>query len=119
GFLRRFTRGHGEISLALGLLVILLAINLVLNTGRFVPLAWGTTIGLAAPLIVAALASMPAMLGGRGGIDVSVGPLMGFVNCIIVEVMVSRMGVTSPWAIIPAALLIGAGVGLVNGVLAA
>ena len=62
-----------ETRIALALLAVLLALNVWLNPARFAPAAWGTLIGLAAPLICAALASMPAMLGGRGGIDVSVG----------------------------------------------
>ncbi len=112
-------RLRGELALALGLFIVLLAVNIILNTARFVPSAWGTTLGLAAPLIVASVASMPAILGGRGGIDVSVGPLMGFVNCIIVEVMLTRLGIASPFIVIPAALAIGAVIGLVNGLLAA
>ena len=70
------------------LFIILLAINIWLNPARFAPAAWGTLLGLAAPLIGAAVASTPAFLGGRGGIDISVGPLMGFVNAIIVLVFI-------------------------------
>ena len=36
------------------LFVLLLAINILLNPARFAPAAWGTLIGLAAPLIGAA-----------------------------------------------------------------
>ncbi|WP_425417682.1 ABC transporter permease [Oricola indica] len=99
------------------LFVILLVINVFLNPARFSPAAWGTLIGLAAPLIGAAIASTPAFLGGRGGIDISVGPLMGFVNAVIVLVFIQGMGVTSPFIIVPAALLIGAAGGVVNGLL--
>ena len=101
------------------LLLVLLVLNVVLNPVRFAPGNWGTLIGLAAPLIGAALASTPAILGGRGGIDVSVGPLMGFVNAIVVKVMITELGMSSPFVIVPAALLIGAAVGAVNGFLAA
>ena len=107
-----------ETLVALVLLVMLLAVNLLLNPVRFAPAAWGTLIGLAAPLLCAAVASMPAMLGGRGGIDVSVGPLMGFVNAVVVKTLVVDAGVASPWAVVPAVLLIGAVVGAINGVLA-
>ena len=101
------------------LLLVLLVLNIWLNPVRFAPGNWGILIGLAAPLIGAALASTPAILGGRGGIDVSVGPLMGFVNAIVVKVLITDLGVTSPVVIIAAALLIGAAVGAVNGFLAA
>jgi ribose transport system permease protein len=104
---------------ALGLLVLLLALNLALNPARFAPAAWGTLLGLAAPLVCASIAAMPAMLGGRGGIDVSIGPLMGFVNAVCVGLLVVQAGVASPWLVVPAALLLGALVGAANGVLAA
>jgi ribose transport system permease protein len=100
------------------LLVVLLAMNVVLYPERFAPSGWGTMIGLAAPLIGAAFASTPALLGGRGGIDVSVGPLMGFVNAIVIAVLVTQLGLSSPWIIVPVALGLGAAVGAFNGLLA-
>ena len=106
GIIRAIWRRTG---FAPALLVVLLILNVWLNPARFPPGAWGTLIGLAAPLIGAALASTPAILGGRGGIDVSVGPTMGFVNAILVKILIMDLGVTSPFVIIPAALLIGAG----------
>jgi len=108
-----------ETGIALALLVLLLAANLWLNPARFAPEAWGTLIGLAAPLICASLACMPAMLGGRGGIDVSVGPLMGFVNAVLIKTLVVDAGIASPYVLVPAALLLGAAIGAVNGALAA
>lgn len=107
-----------ESGFALALLVVLLAGNVALNPVRFLPGSWGTEIGLAAPLLAAAIATMPAMLGGRGGIDVSVGPLMGFVNAVLVQVLMLDLDVTSPWVLVPAAVALGALVGAVNGVLA-
>ncbi len=101
------------------LLIVLLIVNIWLNPVRFAPGNWGILIGLAAPLIGAALASTPAILGGRGGIDVSVGPTMGFVNAILVKVLITDLGLSSPFVIIAAALLIGIVVGAVNGFLAA
>jgi ribose transport system permease protein len=103
---------------AVVLLVILLATNLVLNPARFQPSAWGTLIGLAAPLLGAALASAPVILGGRGGIDISVGPLMGFINAIVIQGLFLSAGISSPLLIVPAALLIGAAIGAINGFMA-
>lgn len=100
------------------LFVILLVINIVINPARFAPGAWGTLIGLAAPLIGAAIASAPAILGGRGGIDISVGPIMGFVNAIVVLVLVQKLGLTSPFVVVGAAILIGGAIGALNGFLA-
>lgn len=111
----RKLRGAG---FAVVLLVILAAVNLLLNPARFHPSAWGTLIGLAAPLIGAAVASAPVILAGRGGIDISVGPLMGFVNAIVIQLLFLTLGISSPLIIVPAALLIGALVGAANGFLA-
>lgn len=108
----------GSAGFALVLLVVLLAANLALNPTRFQPAGWGTLIGLAAPLIGAAAASTPVILAGRGGIDISVGPLMGFVNAIVIQVLFLKAGIVSPLVIVPAALLVGAAVGAVNGFLA-
>ena len=117
-----FTRQIGrrrETGFALGLLIVLLIINVLLNPARFAPAAWGATIGLAAPLVAASIAATPAILGGRGGIDVSVGPLMGFVNAIIVQALIADAGISSPLAVVPAALAVGVLAGALNGALAA
>jgi ribose transport system permease protein len=103
---------------ALVLLVLLLVVNVALNPARFAPANSGALIGLAAPLIGAALASTPAILGGRGGIDVSVGPLMGLVNALIIKTLVMDLGLSTPWIVVPAALLVGAAIGAFNGLLA-
>lgn len=103
---------------AVVLLVVLLVTNLFLNPARFQPSAWGTLIGLAAPLAGAALASAPVILGGRGGIDISIGPLMGFVNAVVIQGIFLSAGISSPLVIVPAALLIGAAIGAVNGFMA-
>ncbi len=100
------------------LFVLLLALNLILNPTRFAPGNWGTLIGLAAPLIGASLASAPVILAGRGGIDISVGPAMGFVNAIVIQVLFLTLGISSPAVVIPAALLAGLAIGAINGFLA-
>ncbi|WP_246678706.1 ABC transporter permease [Mesorhizobium sp. B2-4-17] len=100
------------------LLAILLAVNLILSPARFQPGSWGALVGLAAPLIGAAIASTPVILAGRGGIDISVGPLMGFVNAVVIQVLFLKAGISSPLLLVPAALLIGALVGAANGFLA-
>ncbi|WP_315928623.1 ABC transporter permease [Mesorhizobium sp. SP-1A] len=115
GNISRTLRGAG---FALVLLVVLLAVNLVLNPVRFQPSSWGILIGLAAPLIGAAAASTPVILAGRGGIDISVGPLMGFVNAIVIQSLFLKAGIDSPLLLVPAALAIGAAVGAANGFMA-
>ncbi|MER8704090.1 ABC transporter permease [Mesorhizobium sp. M0323] len=116
--LRRMAARWRGAGFAAVLLAILIAVNLLLNPARFHPAAWGALIGLAAPLIGAAVASAPVILAGRGGIDISAGPLMGFVNAMVIQVLFLRLGISSPLVIVPAALLIGAIVGAANGFLA-
>ncbi|MCA0030053.1 ABC transporter permease [Mesorhizobium sp. B263B2A] len=107
-----------NVGFAVVLLVVLLAVNLILSPGRFQPGSWGALVGLAAPLIGAAIASTPVILAGRGGIDISVGPLMGFVNAMVIQVLFLKAGISSPLMLVPAALLIGALIGAANGFLA-
>jgi len=117
-FLRRGLRARADCLPAAGLLLVLLALDLALNPVRFAPHNWGGVIGLAAPLLIGAVAAMPPILAGRGGIDVSIGPAMGFVNAVVVQVLIADCGISSAWLIVPAALLTGLLIGLVNGVLA-
>ena len=107
-----------ESILAAALMVLLLIVNGFLNPAWLHVAAWGTVIGLAGPMMVASIASMPSILGGRGGIDISIGPLMGFINVLVVKTLVGDLGVSSPWIIVPFALLVGASVGALNGFLA-
>jgi ABC-type sugar transport system ATPase subunit/ribose/xylose/arabinose/galactoside ABC-type transport system permease subunit len=68
---------------------------------------------LATPALLA-MASAPAILGG--GIDISVAPLFTLAS-VIIEVALLGHGITSGFVVIPVALLCGALIGLVNGVL--
>ena len=62
------------------------------------------------------MASTPAILSGGGGIDLSVAPLMGFTNILLVtHLFGTPLG--KPLAAVPILLAIGAGVGAVNGVM--
>ncbi|MER8630907.1 ABC transporter permease [Mesorhizobium opportunistum] len=117
-FLTRLLSLGRNVGFAVVLLVVLLAVNLILSPGRFQPGSWGALVGLAAPLIGAAIASAPVILAGRGGIDISVGPLMGFVNAMVIQVLFLKAGISSPLVLVPAALLIGALIGAANGFLA-
>lgn len=101
---------------ALVLLVTLLLINLLVSPQFLSPQYFATTLGLLAPILLVALASTPSILSG--GIDISLGPLMTFINCLFVSVLVP-MGLGSPGASIPIVILIGAAAGALNGFLVA
>ena len=67
----------------------------------------GGAIIILTPLILAALALTPIALVGRGGVDLSVGPLLGFINVSMVKWFVGNE-VTNPFIIV--AYVIAAGV---------
>lgn len=116
--LSRLFAGRGDIRLAAGLFLVLLVLNIAVAPNRFVPANWPTLLGLAAPLILAALAVMVPFLAGRGSIDVSVGPLMGMINVLLAGPIIAGAGVTSPWLLVPATIGMGLLAGAVNGLLA-
>jgi ribose transport system permease protein len=93
--------------------------EMAVDPRRLAPANLGTTLGLASPLLMAAMASTPPILSGGGGIDLSVGPLMGLVNALVVQVVIGQWGVGSPFVVVPFALAVGIGSGLLNGWLAA
>ncbi|MGO1163856.1 ABC transporter permease [Brucella pseudogrignonensis] len=117
--LRRIFCGSQETRLAAILFIILLVINIVLNPVRFAPSNWGSVLGLAAPLLLTSLAITIPFLAGRGSIDISVGPLVGLINVILVQLLITKGGITSPFVIIPAAIALGVLAGALNGLLAA
>jgi len=116
---KRLVSARPETRLAAILFIILLVINIILNPVRFAPSNWGAVLGLAAPLLLASLATTIPFLAGRGSIDISVGPLIGLINVILVQILIIKGGVTSPLLLIPAALLLGLASGILNGFLAA
>jgi ribose transport system permease protein len=59
----------------------------------------GSAIIVVTPLILAALALTPIALVGRGGVDLSVGPLLGFINVSMVKWLVGNE-ITHPVVIV-------------------
>lgn len=113
----QFRRLLGEAWLAAALFLILVVVSVALTPARFAFGSLGATIGLMAPITLAACAATPVILAGREGIDLSVGPLMALVNVVIVKWLVLGLGISSPLLIVPVALLLGAAGGTVNGLL--
>ena len=108
---------HGYVGLAALLLVLLAAASLVFTPGQFGIGAIFVTLGTAAPTLLAAVAVTPSILSGRGGIDLSVGPLMGVLNVLLVQYLIGQAGQGSPFVVVPVALVLGALGGLLNGTL--
>jgi ribose transport system permease protein len=75
-------------------------------------------LGTLAPFALAAMASTPAILVGGGGIDLSIAPLMGLLNVVLVIGLLPH-GLGHPAIAVPLLVLLGGLVGAVNGVLVA
>ena len=75
-----------------------------------------TDLATLAPFVLVGFASTPSILSG--GIDVSVGPLATFINCLFIAVLLPS-GLGDWYAAIPLLLVTAAGIGAVTGVLVA
>jgi ribose transport system permease protein len=105
-------------SFAVALAVGLLAANVVAQPDFIAPSQIAPTLGTMAPFVIVGMASTLAFLSGGGGIDLSIAPLMGLVNIVLVTVF---FGTTfgSPILAVPILLALGALVGAINGVMVA
>jgi ribose transport system permease protein len=101
---------------AVTLMVLLIVANTIVqpafaSSGQIAP-----TLGTLAPFAIAGMASTPAFLSGRGGIDLSIAPLMGFTNILLVtKFFGTPLG--GPALAVPVLLAIGAVVGAINGLM--
>lgn len=98
------------------LVVALLIANTAVQPSAFAVSNWPAILGTLAPFVLVAFASTVPILGGRGGIDISVGPLATLTNCLLVAVLFAH-GLGSAVVAIPILLAIGAAAGSVNGLL--
>lgn len=98
--------------------LVLLILNLVLQPGLLSPQSWAPLFGSALPFILIAMAQVPALVAGNGGLDLSVGPTAGLSSVIAVQVLAGN-GFGEPFVVIPLALAIGGAVGVLNGLLVA
>ncbi|MDA8344424.1 MAG: ABC transporter permease [Thermaerobacter sp.] len=114
---RAWLSRHGYVGLAALLLVLLAIASLIFTPGQFGWDAIWVTLGTAAPTLLAAVAVTPSILSGRGGIDLSIGPLMGVLNVLLVQYLIGTAGLSSPFVVVAAALVLGAIGGLINGIL--
>ncbi|AIC29658.1 MULTISPECIES: ABC transporter permease [Rhizobiaceae] len=96
-----------SLTVPLVLFGVLLAAAAVLSPRLFTATGMGGAIIVAAPLILTTLALTPIVMAGRGSVDLSVGPLMGFVNVTLIG-WLSASGYTSPLAVICWVVAVGA-----------
>lgn len=114
GLRRRLAYAVPALATALALLVV----NVLLDPSFLEARNWPQILAVAMPFVLIAMAAAPAILSGGGGIDLSIGPLAGFVNAVLVGALFPA-GLTTPLLVIPATLAVGAAVGCVNGLLVA
>lgn len=66
----------------------------------------GSAVIVATPLILATYALMASVISGRGTVDLSIGPLIGFINVTIIQLHAAGL-LTNPIAIFAFAIIIG------------
>jgi ribose transport system permease protein len=112
-------RRYRYAALAYGLLLVLLIVNVALSDDFFSEAVLVPLIAGAAPLVILTIAMTVPMLAGNGGIDISVGPLAGLVNVVIIAGVTEGTLSSSPAVILPVVLAMGALSGLAVGALVA
>lgn len=102
---------YAKTSAVLGAVLLLLAAwrGPTLLTGP----GLGGALTTAAPLILASMSLTVVALGSRGDVNLAVGPLMGFINVVLIHFFIGR-GINAPGKIIAIAVILGA---LVQGLL--
>jgi ribose transport system permease protein len=98
--------------------VVLLAATSIVNPGFLGRGGWQTVVNSAAPFMLLAIAEAPAILSGRGGVDLSVGPAAGLIGVVLATIL-GPAGYVSPVYFVLAALAMGGAIGAVNGLLIA
>jgi ribose transport system permease protein len=112
------SRLAGDHALPALLCAALFVANLAVQPSFVAPGQIDGTLVLAAPFLLAAIASTPAIMSGGGGIDLSVGPLIGVVNVVLVAWLVPH-GLGGIFLAVPILLGLGLLVGTANGLLVA
>jgi ribose transport system permease protein len=98
--------------------IVLVIITIKISPGFISRGGWQLAVNSAAPFIVLAMAEAPAVLSGRAGLDLSVGPAAGLIAVLLAGFVVPA-GLSDPWTVIPIAIALGCASGLFNGILVA
>jgi len=106
----RILRKHTFI-FALGLSVVLLLVNVLIQP----TFGWASQLASFAPLALVAMASAPSIISGRGGIDISIGPVMTL--CAIVFVGYLAPAGLGGIEALPLVMLLGGAIGTLNGLI--
>jgi ribose transport system permease protein len=100
------------------LFLVLLLANIAQNASIVSPRFLTGSVSVAVPLVIGAMAVTPSILSGGGGMDLSVGPLMGLVHVLVVTALMPA-GLGAWWVAVPMLAGFGLRVGALNGWLVA
>jgi len=115
---QKILQRHAYAVVPLSLLVVLFIVNAAIQPQFLAVHTWASSMSVLCPLVLTAMAVTLPVLSGNGGIDLSVGPLAGFMTVFISAILVPA-GITTPGLVIPIVLLFGLLSGAVNGLLVA
>lgn len=118
GMVRQLARRHLYAVVPASLFVVLFVVNVIVQPQFAEPRNWAQSMSVLAPTVLTAMAVTLPVLSGNGGIDLSVGPLAGFMTVFIAAVLVPA-GITTPQLVIPIVILFGLASGAINGFLIA
>ena len=115
---RQVLRRNSYAAVPLALFIVLFVVNAVVQPQFLAQQSWAPSMAVLCPTVLTALAVTLPVLSGNGGIDLSVGPLAGFMTVLIAAVLVPA-GITTPQLIIPIVVVFGLLSGAINGLLVA
>ncbi len=100
-------RSNPYLLMPVSLLFILLGIAVLRSPDLMTNAGIGSAIIVSTPLILATYALMAVVIAGRGTVDLSVGPLIGFVNVTLIQL--HGLGILdNPFVVFAYAILVGA-----------
>ncbi len=117
-FVRRFIAKNFYAAVPLAMLILLYVVNVAVQPEFAHQEGWAQSMAVLAPTVLTAMAMTLPVLSGNGGIDLSVGPLAGFMTVFISAVLVPA-GITTPQLVIPIVIGFGLATGAINGILTA
>jgi ribose transport system permease protein len=115
---RQILRRNSYAAVPLVLLILLFVVNAAVQPQFLAQNSWATSMSVLCPTVLTAMAMTLPVLSGNGGLDLSVGPLAGFMTVLISTILVPA-GITTPVLVIPIVVVFGALSGAINGVLIA
>jgi ribose transport system permease protein len=101
---------------AVATVLLLIALNTAFNPSFASRDNWASVLAAALPFIITSMAQAAPIMAGGGGIDLSVGPLAGLVNAVLVGVLVPH-GLDGPLPMLAATVGLGVVSGVLNGAL--